>query len=120
MPKMFFIEQGDAAGGVVLQLGDGHEDVGVVVDLVEVVGREHLAAAGHGELHVLLLRAEPIGVLEADFGRTRFQSADVPAGVEHVFFKRSRRGPGAFDEADAAGAGAVEEMRERGELLGWV
>ena len=36
----------DAAGRVILQLGHADEDVGVVVGVVQIVGREHVGAPG--------------------------------------------------------------------------
>ena len=45
MPKQFFMRERDAAGGVILQLRHAHEDVGIVVGVVQIVGREDIAAA---------------------------------------------------------------------------
>src|SRR2546426_536627 len=41
--------QRDAAGGVVLQLGHAYEDVGILVGVVQIVCRIHIAALRHFE-----------------------------------------------------------------------
>lgn len=90
---------------MVLQFGEGDEDVGFLVGVVEIVGGKDGAAAGNRETGVSFALAEGVGVFEFDVGRGVLEGADVPAGVEQIFFERAVAGPAAFDETDAAGAG---------------
>ena len=102
-----FHRQGYAAGGVILKLGEGDEDVGVGVGVVQFVGREDPAAAGDFAADVGLAFPEGVGVFELDFWGDGLQLADVPAGIEEILFEGAGGGPGAFDKADAGGASFV-------------
>ncbi len=107
-----FHTQGDAAGGVFLEFGDGDHDVALVVGVVEVEGVVEEAGGGGAEAVVAAGGSGDVGVLHLDAGTGVEEGGGVPAGVVHELFEGVAGAPGAFEEADAAGSGVAKEADE--------
>ncbi len=110
--------KGDAARFVLLEFGEGDENVGLLVGGVQCVGGENEAASRRFEARISSDSAFGVGVLELDHWRDGPQRPDIPARVEHELFQRTCRRPGALNEPDASRPGLCQEMDERGHLLG--
>lgn len=86
--ELILHRQTDARRAVLLHLVDGYKEIAVFVGVVQIEGRENIAAEGDGETRIFFPLSEIVGVFKLDIGGSAQKVAGFPVHLQKEFLQR--------------------------------